>query len=138
MERNVSWKHVVSEAVGSETSVISSTAISCVEVSAGTSNILSEPRLSRYALSESSLKAEILWTLNVVMKHLSFNSCENNNKLFAATIPDSEIAQKYACGADKYAFYYVLVLLHILNKTLCNKCDNKNFSLFVLMRPWIM
>ena len=42
-------------------------------------------------ISESTLIAEILWTLKVIQLHFSFRSCEGINKLFVVIFPDSEI-----------------------------------------------
>ncbi|KAI4791419.1 hypothetical protein KUCAC02_034015 [Chaenocephalus aceratus] len=51
-----------------------------------------------------TLRAEVLWCLNTVMKHQSINSKEGISDLFQAMFPDSEIAKKFACGKDKTGY----------------------------------
>lgn len=54
--------------------------------------------------STPTLKAEVLWTLNTVAKHMSYNSSDSIAKLFKCMFPDSDIASVFACGADKTAY----------------------------------
>ena len=49
----------------------------------------------------NSLNAEILWCLNMVNEHLSYNSCSHVSELFSAMSLDSEIAQKSSMGKTK-------------------------------------
>ena len=39
------------------------------------------------------IRAEVLWTLKVVMCHYSFNSCNDISATFRAMFPDSGIAK---------------------------------------------
>ena len=47
------------------------------------------------------IRAEVLWTLKVIMCHYSFNSC---NDISATMFPDSGIAKSFTCGATKCAY----------------------------------
>ncbi|XP_065677145.1 uncharacterized protein LOC136092602 [Hydra vulgaris] len=49
-------------------------------------------------------KAEILWTLNVVMSHFSLRSCLNLNEIFKFMFSDSKIASKFALGKTKCGY----------------------------------
>ena len=60
--------------------------------------------LNHVIISESTLNAEILWTLKVIQLHFSFRSCEAINKLFAVMIPDSEISYNLKLGKTKCAY----------------------------------
>ena len=50
------------------------------------------------------IRAEVLWTLKVVMCHYSFNSCNDISATFRAMFPDSGIAKTFTCGATKCAY----------------------------------
>ena len=53
-------------------------------------------------ISESTLNAEILWTLKVIQLHFSFRSCEAINKLFEVMFP--EISYNLKLGKTKCAY----------------------------------
>ena len=46
-------------------------------------------------LESNSVNAEILWCLNMVNQHLSYNLCSHVSGLFSAMFPDCEVAQKF-------------------------------------------
>ena len=50
------------------------------------------------------LKAEIIWSLEVLMPNYSFNSCANNSHLFAVMFEDSQIAQSFSLGSTKLSY----------------------------------
>ena len=51
--------------------------------------------------NQSTKQAEVIWTLDVVLSKISFRSSDNKAELFIAMFPDSQIAQKVACGQTK-------------------------------------
>ena len=55
-------------------------------------------------INKNMLNAEIWWTLEIVMSHLSFRSYIDLNKLFISMFPDSEVASKFTCGKTKCAY----------------------------------
>lgn len=52
----------------------------------------------------SALRAEVMWCLNTVANHHSFNSNDGIGELFAAMFSDSDIAKSFACGKDKTSY----------------------------------
>ena len=81
-------------------SSLSSAASSSKEVGLTSQQSLRE----KCMISENVLKSEILWTLNVAKKHLSFNSCNGLNNLFSVMFPDSEIAKSFSCAPTKCSY----------------------------------
>ena len=57
------------------------------------------------------IRAEVLFTLKVVMCHCSFNSCNDISATFRAMFPDCGIAKTFTCGATN--IWHALDLLHI-------------------------
>ena len=55
-------------------------------------------------INKNMLNAEIQWTLEIVMSHLSFRSYIDLNKLFISMFPNSEVASKFALGKTKCAY----------------------------------
>ena len=55
-------------------------------------------------INKNMLNAEIWWTLEIVMSHLSFRSYIDLNKLFISMFPDSEVASKFTRGKTKCAY----------------------------------
>ena len=52
-------------------------------------------------IKTATLKAEIIWSLEVLMSNYSFNSCANKSDLFAVMFEDSQIAQSFSLGSTK-------------------------------------
>ena len=46
-------------------------------------------------------KAEIRWSIDVVLSNYSFNSVSNKSDLFCKMFPDSKIAENFSCGKTK-------------------------------------
>lgn len=80
--------------------------------------------------STPTLKAEVLWTLNTIAKHQSYNGNEGIGELFRSMFPDSDIANAFTCGADKTANIAKFGLAIYIKDELVSKV---NKSLFVLM-----
>ena len=55
-------------------------------------------------IKEDTLRAEILWTLNMISKHHSYNSNTDISELFQTMFHDSEIATQFA-GVEKKSAY---------------------------------
>lgn len=53
---------------------------------------------------DNTTKSEALWSLNVVMKHLSYRSCDGVADIFKQMFPDSVIANKFSLGRDKVRY----------------------------------
>ncbi|CAH0563016.1 unnamed protein product [Brassicogethes aeneus] len=82
-------------------------------------------------ISEAVLKSEIIWTINMVLKHYSFNSSKNNGKLFSAMFPDSEIAKSFACGATKMAYTLCFGISPFIKEKLLSKIrKSKHFTAY--------
>ena len=60
--------------------------------------------VSRFAISESVSKAEILWALKCVWSHCSQRAAEEESDLFRAMFPDSKIAQEFSLGRTKMGY----------------------------------
>jgi hypothetical protein len=58
-------------------------------------------------------KAETIWTLRTVTKHLSANSNSDISEILKMMFPNSEVAQSFTCGADKTAYIAKFGLLLI-------------------------
>ena len=54
--------------------------------------------------SHDPTKSEILWLLNMVMKHESFRTSDSLPRLFKTMFPDSVIADKFTMGRDKAVY----------------------------------
>ncbi|WAR23449.1 LOW QUALITY PROTEIN: hypothetical protein MAR_037118 [Mya arenaria] len=57
-----------------------------------------------FVQTNNVLKAEILWTMQSITTHNSYKSNENISKLFKLMFPDSQIANRFACGERKTAY----------------------------------
>ncbi len=78
----------------------------------------------------ATLKSEVLWILNTVVKHQSYTSNEGIGDLFHVMFPDSQIANTFSCGKDKTAYVTRHGLApHIQNLLI----DEVNRSRYVLM-----
>ena len=75
----------------------------------------------------NSLNAEILWCLNMVNQHLSYNSCSHVSELFSAMFPESEVAQKLSMMKTKSRYMIIYGLAPYFKKKLLKKI---NFSFF--------
>ena len=71
------------------------------------------------------LKAEVLWTLNVIANHLSYRSSDQSDKLFTHMFPDSSIAKQFSCGQQKCKYLTVFGLAeHFKNELLTKIRDS--------------
>ena len=64
----------------------------------------SSGKMTEHFISEGTLSAEVLWTLNTVNHHHSFNSNADVSKVFHRMFPDSTIAQAFGCGERKTSY----------------------------------
>ena len=55
-------------------------------------------------IKTATLKAEIIWSSEVLMSNYSFNSCANKSGLFAVMFEDSQIAQSFSLGSTKLSY----------------------------------
>lgn len=56
--------------------------------------------------STPTLKAEVMWTLKMILDHHSYTSNENISKLFKVMFPDWEIAATFTCVLSQDCLYY--------------------------------
>lgn len=80
--------------------------------------------------STPTLVAQVVWTLETVVKHQYYNSNEGIGKLFAHMSPNSDIAKTFACGGDKTAYITKFGLAEYIKRDLVAKVNN---GLFVVM-----
>lgn len=55
-------------------------------------------------LKQDTLKAEILWSVEVVASNYSYRSCEDKSVLFSSIFPDGKIASQFQLGKTKCAY----------------------------------
>ena len=96
----------ISWSAGSSTQAIRSFFVSPQGVSSGGSDTsgstlpsTSHTFLDTAVVNGDVIRAEVLWTLKVVMCHYSFNSCNDISATFRAMFPDCGIAKTFTCGA---------------------------------------
>ena len=126
MEKNKTHASI-SGSAGSSTQEIRSFFVNPQDVSSRSSDTSSStlPSTSHTSLdtavvTSDVIRAEVLWTLKVVMCHYSFNSC---NDMF----PDSGIAKTFTCGATKCTYltcfglapYFHEQLVDMVRSTAC-------------------
>ena len=56
------------------------------------------------SVNQLASKAEIMWSVDVVLSHYSFNSVCNKSELFCRMFSDSKIAEKFSCGKTKCSY----------------------------------
>lgn len=76
-----------------------------------------------------TLKLEVLWILNTVVKHLSFNANEGIGNLFRLMFPDSQIASTFSSGKDKTAYIARFGLAPFIRSELIANVNKSNFVL---------
>lgn len=72
----------------------------------------------------SALRAEVLWCLNTVAHHHSYNSNEGIGELFQNMFTDSNIAKSFACGKDKTAYIIRFGIAPHFKKLLINSVSD--------------
>ena len=83
------------------------------------------------AVNTSTLRAEVLWCLDLATKHHSFNSNEGIGELFRNMFPDSDIAKSFALGKDKTGYIIKFGIAAYFKKQLVETINNA--GPFVLM-----
>ena len=68
------------------------------------SSALASQSLSSPVVTDSVLRVEAYWVMNVIDKNYSFNSCTHADALMKMMFPDSAIAAKFACGERKCSY----------------------------------
>lgn len=86
------------------------------------------PHLRTFS-STAAQKAEVLWALNTVTKHQSYKSNEGVGDLFRAMFPDSDIADRFACGPDKTAYISKFGLAPYFSELLIADANKEAFVL---------
>ncbi|CAF1514152.1 unnamed protein product [Rotaria sordida] len=79
-------------------------------------------------LNDQVTKAEILWSLKVARKGLSYNLCDELNELFSSMFSDSSIAENFSIQSDKMSY----VISHGLGPYF----KKKNNRRYMLLRYW--
>ena len=77
-----------------------------------------------------TLKAEILWVLQTIIRHYSYTSNEDVHVVFRAKFPDSQCASAFSCERDKTAYLARFGVAPYLRK----KCISQaNKDAFIIM-----
>ena len=53
---------------------------------------------------QPATKAEIMWSIDIVLSNYSFNSVSSKSDLFCKMFPDCKIADNFPCGKTKYSY----------------------------------
>ena len=64
-------------------------------------------KVDTFMVRNSVTDSEIIWTLKIVMNHLSLRSCTNLNETFRLMFPDSSIVASFALSPAKAAYTIV-------------------------------
>ena len=78
--------------------------LSASVTTASSSNAGSVTPFSQFAVPNDVTKSEILWTLHICYRHLSYRFCSELGLLFQNMFPDSQIAKKLITGKTKMAY----------------------------------
>lgn len=107
-----------------------STAPSQVGLPPATPIITSAPTEVRITFgSTPTLEAEVLWVLNTVAKHQSYNGNDGLGEVFRAMFPDSEIAKTLTCGKDKTSYIARFGLAPYIQNNLFTDVNKDTFVL---------
>ena len=74
-------------------------------------------------IKTATLKAEISWSLQVLMSNYSFNSCANKSDLFAVTFENSQIVQSSSLGSTKLSYNITFGLAPYIKNLLLESVD---------------
>ena len=99
-------KHQLKES-GMSTATVSFFAAKSVPGTSSTTKPSSSKRITveDFVVSFNVLKAEIKWSLKVLMSYFSFRSYERIGNLFADMFSDSEAAKKFSLGRTKCSYF---------------------------------
>ena len=87
----------------------------------------------------NSFNAEILWCLNMVNQHLSYNSYSHISELFSAMFPDSKVAaQNFQWGKPKVDIWLSMAWPPTSKKNFWKKSTHSYFILYHLMKVLIL
>ena len=89
-----------------------------------------QEKIDTMMIKTATLKAEIVWSLEVLMSNYSFNSCANKSHLFAGMFEDSHIAQSFSVGSTKLSYDITFGLAPYVKNLLLESVDEvKYYSL---------
>lgn len=91
-----------------------------------TENTKENSTLTKYVVNDMVLKAEVLWALKTVVNHFSCNSSANNDVLFQAMFPDSQIARQFKCGPSKCSYLIKFGLSEYYRGEMLNLVKGRN------------
>ena len=74
-------------------------------------------------IKTATLKAEISWSLQVLMSNYSFNSCANKSDLFAVMFENSQIVQSSSLGSTKLSYNITFGLAPYVKNLLLESVD---------------
>ena len=87
-------------------------------------------KIDKMMIKTGTLKAEIIWSLEVLMLNYSFNSCANKSDLFAVMFEDSQIAQSFSLGSTTLSYNITFALAsYVKNLLLESVHEVKYYSL---------
>ncbi|XP_073715732.1 uncharacterized protein [Misgurnus anguillicaudatus] len=73
------------------------------------------------------LRAEVLWVLHTVSRHLSYKSNDNIHTPFKEMFPGSEHVQTFTCGRDKTAYIARFDIASFVKRQLITKVNEDSF-----------
>ena len=88
-------------------------------------------------IKTATLKAEIIWSLEVLMSNYLFNSCANNSDSFVVMFEDSQIVQSFFLGSTKLSYNITFGLAPYVKNLLLESVDEVNIILYLLMNHTI-
>lgn len=89
--------------------------------------LVSTPTIANFFNKEDVSKAEILWTLNTIVTHSSYNSTKHSSALFSVMFPDSEIAKNFSCGSTKCSYLTCFGLAPFFENQLYDKLQKVSY-----------
>ncbi|XP_062374792.1 uncharacterized protein LOC134062699 [Sardina pilchardus] len=80
--------------------------------------------------STDTMKAEVLWALNTVVKHQSCRSNDGIGELFQMMFPDSTIGKTFQCGRDKTSYIIRFGVAEFVKKDFISKVSGPFVMMF--------
>lgn len=123
--QSASSKSSSSESTSAEPTSSSSTSSSSEKHATDTIHSNSVP--NQMELNMNASRTEILWIINAVSKHQSYNSMKHSSALFSVMFPDSEIAKKFTCNPTKASYLSVFGLAPYFENNLVHQLEKVPF-----------
>lgn len=83
--------------------------------------LVQQTSMPQFVSKDSVTRAELLWILNMVEHHLSYNSCKNITNIISSMCPDSEIAKELKLSPHKVAYVVSFGLAPFMKMSLVDR-----------------